>query len=119
MVTSAMALSMRETIQFASREFGIRTALLLCVVLLGGCTLASTRDGLRDCASCPEMVKVPAGVAILGATSADQHRRPDELPERTFTIREPFSVSRYEITRDQYDAFVRATGRSVGGDCLS
>jgi len=28
-------------------------------------------------------------------------------------------VSRYEITRDQYEAFVRATGRRVEGDCLS
>ena len=65
------------------------------------------------------MVTVTSGVAILGATSADRHRRPDELPERTFTIREPFAVSRYEITRDQYEAFVRATGRRVGGDCLS
>ena len=28
-------------------------------------------------------------------------------------------MSRYEITREQYEAFVRATGRRVGGDCLS
>lgn len=74
---------------------------------------------LRDCPDCPEMVTVPAGIAILGATAADPHRRPDELPERTFTLREPFEVSRFEITRDQYEAFVRATGRSVGGDCLT
>lgn len=65
------------------------------------------------------MVTVPAGVATLGATAADPHRRPDELPERSFTIREPFAVSRHEITRHQYEAFVRATGRSVGGDCLT
>ena len=65
------------------------------------------------------MVTVPSGVAILGATAADPHRRPDELPRRTFTIGEPFAVSRYEITRDQYEAFVRATGRKVGGECLT
>ena len=97
----------------------MRTTLLLIVALLGGCTLAGAPDHLRDCKECPEMVTVPAGVAILGATAADRFRRPDELPERTFTIREPFAVSRYEITRDQYEAFVLATGRVVGGDCLS
>jgi sulfatase modifying factor 1 len=97
----------------------MRTTSLLCVALIGGCTLTNTPDRLRDCAVCPEMVTVPSGVAILGATPADGHRRPDELPERTFTISEPFAVSRYEITRDQYEAFVRATGRRVGGDCLS
>jgi formylglycine-generating enzyme required for sulfatase activity len=85
----------------------MRTTTLLYVALLGGCSLTGTPDRLRDCADCPEMVTVTSGVAILGATTADRHRRPDELPERTFTIREPFAVSRYEITRDQYEAFVR------------
>jgi hypothetical protein len=28
-----------------------------------------------------------------------------------------FAVSRYEITRGEYEAFVQATGRAVGGDC--
>jgi formylglycine-generating enzyme required for sulfatase activity len=65
------------------------------------------------------MVVMPAGTALLGAAPADPFRNPDELPARTFVIREPFAVSRYEITRDQYEAFVRATGRPVYGDCLS
>jgi formylglycine-generating enzyme required for sulfatase activity len=65
------------------------------------------------------MVTVPAGTAILGAAADDAFRGPDELPERTFAIREPFAVSRYEITRDQFEAFVRDTNRSVGGDCLT
>jgi formylglycine-generating enzyme required for sulfatase activity len=74
--------------------------------VLGGCTLTGTPGHLRDCKESPEMVTVPAGVAILGATAEDRFRRPDELPERTFTIRAPFAVREYEITRDQYEAFV-------------
>ena len=73
----------------------------------------------RDCVHCPEMVVIPAGTALLGASTDDKFRNADELPERTFTIREAFAVSRYEITRDQYEAFVRATNRPVGGDCLT
>jgi formylglycine-generating enzyme required for sulfatase activity len=90
-------------------------ALLLVAVALSGCASMST----RDCALCPEMVVIPAGTAILGAAADDKFRGPDELPERRFAIRLPFAVSRYEITRDQYEAFVRATNRPVGGDCLT
>lgn len=73
----------------------------------------------RDCEHCPEMVVIPAGTALLGASAEDKFGNADELPERTFVIRQPFAVSRYEVTRDQYEAFVRATNRPVGGDCLT
>jgi formylglycine-generating enzyme required for sulfatase activity len=89
--------------------------LLLVTIVLCGCT--STRT--RDCEQCPEMVVIPAGTAIVGASANDKFRNADELPERTVAISQPFAVSRYEITRDQYEAFVRATHRSVGGDCLT
>lgn len=65
------------------------------------------------------MVVIPAGTAILGASPDDRLSNADELPERRLVIREPFAVSRYEITRDQYEAFVRTTSRPVGGDCLT
>lgn len=65
------------------------------------------------------MVMIPAGTAIVGASADDPFRNPDELPERRVPIPERFAVSRYEITRDQYEAFVRATNRPVGGDCLT
>jgi formylglycine-generating enzyme required for sulfatase activity len=67
----------------------------------------------------PEMVVIPAGTAIVGANADDPFRNPDELPERRIAIPEPFAVSRYEITRDQYEAFVHATNRPVGGNCLT
>jgi formylglycine-generating enzyme len=88
---------------------------LLLAVAICGCTSISA----RDCGHCPEMVVIPAGTALLGAGVDDRFRAADELPERTFAIREAFAVSRYEITRDQYEAFVRATKRPVGGDCLT
>lgn len=65
------------------------------------------------------MVEVPAGTAILGTAITDPFRNADEMPERTFVVREPFAVSRHEITRDQYEAFVHATNRAVHGDCLT
>jgi formylglycine-generating enzyme required for sulfatase activity len=65
------------------------------------------------------MVIVPAGTAILGASTGDPFRKADELPARTFVVRQPFAVSRYEITREEYETFVRATDRPVHGDCLT
>lgn len=65
------------------------------------------------------MVEIPAGTAIVGAAPGDRFRKPDEMPERRFVVREPFAVSRYEVTRDEYEVFVRATGRAVRGDCLT
>src|SRR5688572_32247205 len=91
----------------------MRTLWLLAIGL-AGCTSLSS----RDCEHCPEMVTVPAGTAIVGASPDDRFRNVDEA-ERTLTIAEPFAVSRYEVTRDQYEAFVRATGRPIGGDCLT
>jgi formylglycine-generating enzyme len=93
--------------------------LLSLTVALASCTATRPGQGERDCAHCPEMALVPAGVAIIGAATDDRFRSPDETPERKFRIREPFAISRYEVTRAQYAAFVRATGRAVEGECLS
>jgi formylglycine-generating enzyme len=94
-----------------------RTVFLL-VIAVSGCASWEAYNA-RDCEHCPEMVVIPAGTAILGAGGDDKFSNADELPERTFTLRAPFLVSRYEITLDQYEAFVRATNRAVGGDCLT
>lgn len=93
---------------------------MLCLaVALPACTWPGARQTERDCEHCPEMVVIPAGTAIVGASADDPFRSADELPERRVVIREAFAVSRYEVTRDQYEAFVRATNRPVGGDCLT
>lgn len=97
-----------------------RLALVFCLAVVApACMSPVARDAKRDCEHCPEMVVIPAGTAIVGASADDQFRNADELPERRFLIREPFAVSRYEITRDQYEAFVRTTDRPVGADCLT
>lgn len=92
---------------------------LLLIAAMSACTSTSRRAGLRDCAHCPEMVVVPAGTAVLGAAASDPFRNPDETPARMFLIHAPFAVSRYEVTREQYDVFVRETRRTIEGDCLT
>ena len=95
----------------------MKTLALPFFLVLAGC---ATGNALKeDCAACPPMVRIPAGNATLGSVAGALYQRPDELPRRTVRIERPFAVSRYEITRGQYDAFVRASNYPVGGDCLT
>lgn len=81
---------------------------------------AAPAPALRwDCTWCPEMVVVPAGAFTLGSPATEPDRRDDEGPQRRITFAAPMAVSRYEITRDEYEAFVRATGHPVGVGCLT
>jgi formylglycine-generating enzyme len=99
--------------------FGRLLCSFLITAALPACTSTGSRDSAPECEHCPEMVVVPAGVAVLGASATDRFANPDERPERRFPIRKAFAVSRYEVTRAQYEAFVRATNRPIGGDCLT
>lgn len=72
-----------------------------------------------DCAACPEMAVVPAGSFLLGSPADEAGRRDDEGPQRRVVIAEPLAVGRYEISRGEYEAFVRASGHPVGVGCLT
>ncbi|MDY0872552.1 SUMF1/EgtB/PvdO family nonheme iron enzyme [Dongia rigui] len=72
----------------------------------------------RDCPDCPDMVVVPAGRFVMGAPKEDEDRRPDESPVHKVSIAAPFALMTTEVTRDQFTAFVDATGRDMSdGDC--
>ena len=64
-------------------------------------------DELRDGGRGPEMVVIPAGSFEMGCVSGlDCYYR--ELPVHTVTISQPFAVSKYEITFEEYDRFAGA-----------
>ena len=98
----------------------------------------------RDCPACPEMVVIPAGTLLMGASEADKaqvaadvpHLRPGfslhallgedearraeralarEQPQHQVVISRPFALGKYPVTAGAYFAFVRSTGhRSTG-----
>jgi formylglycine-generating enzyme required for sulfatase activity len=55
-------------------------------------------DTFKECASCPEMVVVPAGSFIMGSPSKESGRRIDEGPQHEVMIRQPFAVGKFEVT---------------------
>ena len=73
----------------------------------------------RDCPECPEMVVVPAGSFTMGSPPGEKGRDSNEGPQRTVTIRKPFAVGRYEVTRGEFARFVATTGYSTGNSCYT
>ncbi len=71
-------------------------------------------DIIKDCDVCPEIVVVPPGSFKMGWDGAEPVRpgeiRRYEGPERRVTIRRPFGAGRFEITNEQFAAFIDATG---------
>lgn len=73
----------------------------------------------RDCDECPEMVTIPAGAFTMGSPASEAGRYEREGPTRQVTIAAPFAIGIYEVTREEYARFVRATNRSSGEEsCL-
>jgi formylglycine-generating enzyme required for sulfatase activity len=87
--------------------------------------LSVFRDRLSDgstCADCPEMVVVPAGRFTMGTPDNEDKREetPPEFrgasqPQTAVVVRQAFALGRYHVTRGEYDAFARATGRAQAG----
>jgi len=88
-------------------------------------------DSFRDFDGGPEMVMLPAGEFLMGSSpaeiealgkaypvDADHGLFKWEAPQHKVTIKQPLAAGRYEVTRDQYEAFVKATGRTVGDTCF-
>ncbi|MFM9847489.1 MAG: SUMF1/EgtB/PvdO family nonheme iron enzyme [Hyphomicrobiaceae bacterium] len=73
----------------------------------------------RDCASCPEMVVIPAGRFKMGSPEGEEGRSEDKGPQHEVVIGKPFAVGRFEVTRVEYATFVAATGRADAPSCFT
>jgi formylglycine-generating enzyme required for sulfatase activity len=72
--------------------------------------VAGHKDAFRDCATCPEMVVMPAGEFIMGSPPSERGRNPDEGPQRKVTFAHSFAAGKYEVTFAQWDACVAEAG---------
>jgi formylglycine-generating enzyme required for sulfatase activity len=76
-----------------------------------------TTKSFKDCASCPEMVIIPAGEFMMGSPEDEPSREVEEGPQHRVRIVRPFAVSKFEITVGQYREFVQASGYKVLNQC--
>ena len=70
----------------------------------------------RDCPDCPEMVVIPAGSFIMGSPEDEPGRYPEESPQRKIGIK-LFAAGKFDITKKEWAAFVKATHRPIVGGC--
>ena len=80
---------------------------------------ARQEEIFRDCPACPEMVVVPAGKFTMGSPAKENGRHDDEGPQHEVALARAFAAGRSEVTRGQYRAFLRASGRQPSGGCYS
>jgi formylglycine-generating enzyme required for sulfatase activity len=58
---------------------------------------------LRDCATCPDMVVLPAGAFMMGSPENERGRNKDEGPQRKVSV-PSFAIGKFEVTFAQWDA---------------
>src|SRR5262249_32033606 len=73
-------------------------------------------DTFKECATCPEMVVVPAGSFMMGSPENEVGRESNEGPQRLVTISTPFAVAKFEITSAEACACLAHGGcADIGG----
>ena len=73
--------------------------------------------GFRDCPTCPEMLVVPAGNYRMGCVFSRNACWSDaNLPTHDVDVAS-FALSKFEVTREQFAAFVAVSGYEVSGGC--
>jgi len=96
------------------------------VLLIGGLLLAASPASaqtpapgtvFRDCADvCPEMVAIPPGSFTMGTPASESGHKASEEPQHLVTIGYSFAVGKFDVTRDEFAAFVNVTGYKAEGD---
>jgi len=71
--------------------------------------LSTFQDPMRISGSGPVMVALPPGQFLMGSPLNEPARRQFESPQHPVIISKPFAISQYEITFEEYDAFVNAS----------
>jgi len=67
----------------------------------------------RDCQDCPEMVVIPPGSFTMGQSGGDSNN------VHSVQINKAFAISKTEITRGQFDAFIAESGYSADSGCFT
>jgi len=71
----------------------------------------------KDCGVCPGMVELPAGEFMMGSPADDGGREQTEGLPRRVVIAKRLALGKFEVTVDQFEAFVADAGLAVGKTC--
>jgi formylglycine-generating enzyme required for sulfatase activity len=68
------------------------------------------KDAFKECATCPEMIVVPAGSFTMGSPESEPGRSSEESPQHAVTLARQLAVGRFAVTFDEWDACVADGG---------
>jgi formylglycine-generating enzyme required for sulfatase activity len=74
------------------------------------------QDVFKECDICPEMVVVPTGRFTMGSPDGEKGRHASEGPQRDIAVA-ALAVGKFQVTVDQFAAFVAETGHDAGAKC--
>jgi len=72
-------------------------------------------QSFQDCEDCPELVVIPPGEFTMGSPLSVPGRQPDEGPLHHVSIPAPFALGKYEVTREHWRRFVKASAYETKG----
>jgi formylglycine-generating enzyme required for sulfatase activity len=75
----------------------------------------SEHGEFRDCDGCPAMITIPAGKFRMGFEGGEEGR--PEGPVHEVDIKRSFAIGKFEVTQQQFAAFVRDAGYDMHGGC--
>jgi formylglycine-generating enzyme required for sulfatase activity len=80
------------------------------------------KSSFRECQNCPEMVVIPAGEFLMGSPKAEIDNEladANEAPQHKVAVKQTIAIGRFEVTRDQFVAFVNASGYHGSNRCMT
>ena len=89
------------------------SSLAIAIIIFPLSAISVKGNTFRDCIECPVMVEIGKGSFLMGSDIG----RDDETPMHQVTINYHFAVSKFEITRAQYAAFIKDTNTSPDLGC--
>jgi formylglycine-generating enzyme required for sulfatase activity len=75
------------------------------------------RQEFQECKDCPRMIVVPAGTFLMGTGPTELGRSESEGPQHSVTIARAFAAGKFEVTFDQFRAFVKDANHAVPQAC--
>jgi len=73
----------------------------------------------EDCPHCPDLILVPPGKLIIGPGPDELDAKVEDGTQREIKITNPFLIGRFEVTVEEFHAFVKAKSYRSSISCVS